>query len=187
MRYLLPLLLTLSLAGGANAEAFRIIAEDAGGARLRIGYEGASALGFGLDITLTNGATFRTAVSATQSFPIHPSTIQIDLAGNVIDLGTPIAPASGPNTLGGLGTSGATIEMGYIPWFEMCFDSRDYNQDYIKDTRDLVIFLDSWLEHSTFIDLSGDGFVNFADYGIFAEGHNAPNAPPGNLDELILL
>jgi hypothetical protein len=188
MRYLLPLLLTLSLAGGANADTFRIIAEDAGGARLRIGYEGARALGLGLDITLSNGATFRTVVSATQSFPIHLSTIQIDLAGNIIDLGTPIAPASEPNTLGGLGTSGATIEMGFIPWlFEMCSDSRDYNQDYIKDMRDLILFLDSWLEPDAFIDLSGDGFVNLADYGIFAEGHNAPNAPPGNLDELILL
>jgi hypothetical protein len=187
MRYLLPLLLTLSLVGGVNAGTFRIIAEDAGGARLRIGYEGPSALGFGLDITLTNGATFHAIVSSNPSFTIHPSTMNIDLAGNIIDIGTPIAPASEPNTLGGLGTSGATIEMGYIPWFDMCFDSRDYNQDYIKDTRDLVLFLAKWLEQSALIDLSGDGFVNIADYGIFAEGHNAPNAPPVNLDELILL
>jgi len=186
MRYILPLLLTLFLAGGAHADTFRITAEDAGGARLRIGYEGASALGFGLNITLTNGATFQTVVSTNQSFIIYPGTIQIDLAGNVIDFGTPIAPSIDPDTLGGLGTSGATIEMGYIPWFEMCSDSRDYNHDYIKDTRDLVLFLCNWLEPSEFIDLSGDGFVNFADYGIFAEGHNAPNAPPSGLDELIL-
>ena len=187
MRYLLPLLLTLSLAGGANAGTFRIIAEDAGGARLRIGYEGGSALGFGLDITLTNGATFHTVVSSNLSFTIHPSTINIDISGNIIDYGTPIAPPSEPNTLGGLGTSGATIEMGYPPWFDLCSDRRDYNQDYVRNMKDLVLFLASWLEQSTFIDLSGDGFVNFADYGIFAEGHNEPNAPPVNLDELILL
>ena len=187
MRYLLFLLLTLSLVGGTADGTFRIIAEDAGGARLRIGYEGAAALGFGLDITLTNGATFNTIVSTNPSFIVYPGTIHIDLAGNVIDFGTPVAPAGEPNTLGGLGTSGATIEMGYIPWFEMCSDDRDYNHDYIKDTRDLVLFLSSWLEQSELIDLSGDGFVNFADYGIFAEGHNAPNAPPENLYELILL
>ena len=186
MRYIFPLLLMLFLAAGANADTFRIIAEDAGGARLRIGYEGGSALGFGLNITLTNGATFHTVVSTNPSFTIYPGTIKIDLAGNLIDFGTPVAPWIDPDTLGGLGTSGATIEMGYIPWFDMCFDSRDYNKDYIKDMRDLVLFLSSWLEQSELIDLSGDGFVNFADYGIFAEGHNAPNAPPSGLDELIL-
>jgi hypothetical protein len=186
MRYILPLLLTLFLAGGAHADTFRITAEDAGGARLRIGYEGATALGFGLNITLTNGATFHTVVSTNPSFTIYPGTICIDISGNVIDFGTPIAPSIDPDTLGGLGTSGVTIEMGYIPWFEMCSDHRDYNQDYVKDMKDLVLFLCSWLESDAFIDLSGDGFVNFADYGIFAEGHNAPNAPPSGLHELIL-
>jgi hypothetical protein len=186
MRYILPLLLTLSLAGGANAGTFTITAEDAGGARLRIGYEGASAFGLGLNITLTDGATFNTIVSTNPSFTIYPGTILIDMGGNVTDYGTPVAPSIDPDTLGGLGTSGVTLEMGYMPWFDMCSDSRDYNQDYVKDMRDLVLFLSSWLEQSELIDLSGDGFVNFADYGIFAEGDNAPNVPPGSLDELIL-
>lgn len=186
MRYILPLLLTLFLAGGAHADTFRIIAEDAGGARLRIGYEGAAALGFGLNITLTNDATFQTVVSTNQSFMIYPGTLCIDISGNFTDWGTPVAPSIDPDTLSGLGTSGVTIEMGYKPCFEMCSDHRDYNYDYVKDMKDLVLFLCSWLEPSELIDLSGDGFVNFADYGIFAEGHNAPNAPPSGLDELIL-
>ena len=89
MKQVISLLLTLILAGPVSAGTIRITAEDAGSARLRIGYEATGGtelpVGFGLDITLSNGATFQSVVCASSYFPIYPGTIQIDASGNIMD------------------------------------------------------------------------------------------------------
>lgn len=117
MRQAVSLILMLALAGTASAGTIRVTAEDAGNQRLRVGYEVTSGstlpVGFGLDITLSNEATFQNVASVSSYFPIYPGTVVINLGtGEIDDYGTPIAPPMAPGSLGGLGTSGVTVEMG---------------------------------------------------------------------------
>jgi len=200
MKPVASLVLTCILAGAVSAGTIRITAEDAGNWRLRIGYEVTSGstlpVGFGLDITLSNEATFQNVVSASEYFPIYPGTIYINPGtGNIDDYGTPIAPgALYPGTLGGLGTSGATVEMGVhgepleVLWPPSPPDPRDFNGDMLIDIQDLAIFVDYWLGDELLVDIApvgGDGIVNFVDYGIFVNGRY--DAPPVAVGELLLL
>ena len=202
MKQVVSLVLTLILAGVVSAGTVRITAEDAGGQMLRIGYEVTSGLelpiGFGLDILLDGPATFQGVVSASPYFPIYPGTVSIDFyTGVITDYGTPVAPAFCPDAFGGLGTSGATIEMGVEgnPLYLFGFDPRDFNGDYSIDNKDLAVFVNDWLEDAGGIvilsapplspDLNGDGTVNLWDYSIFVAGRH--DAPPAVVTELLLL
>jgi hypothetical protein len=181
MRQAIFLILMFILTGAVTAGTIRITLEDAGNQRLRVGYEVTSGstlpVGFGLDITLSNGATFQNVASASSYFPIYPGTVVIS-AGEIADYGTPVVP-------GGLGTSDVTIEMGVQgnP-LQAPFDPRNFNADTMIDNLDLAIFVDYWLA-SGWPDINGDGYVNFRDYGLFVDGRY--DAPPTVMGELLLL
>ena len=194
MKRFLFLVLTFILTGIVRAGTIEITAADAGAQRLRIGYEVTSGselpVGFGLNITLNNEATFREVESASPYFPIYPGTVFIIDSGEIIDYGTPVAPWDSPDTLGGLGTSGVTIEMGvegnpveimHLP------DPRDFTGDAKINNDDLSVFVGDWLTsgESLIEDLDMDGVVDFQDYGIFVDGRY--DAPPAMVGELLLL
>ncbi|MBA7575304.1 hypothetical protein ES708_17128 [subsurface metagenome] len=183
----------LALAGTASAGTIRVTAEDAGNQRLRVGYEVTSGstlpVGFGLDITLGNEATFQNVASVSSYFPIYPGTVVINPGtGEIDDYGTPIAPPVAPGSLGSLGTSGVTVEMGAIgnP-LQAPLDPRDFNADALIDNLDLAIFVEQWLmsDGPPFVDLNADGLVDFWDYGIFVDGRY--DVPPLAVGELLLL
>lgn len=203
MKLLVPSILVFVLAATSSAGTIRITAEDAGNQELLIGYEvtGGAELpvGFGLDISLTGPATFRDVLSASPDFPVYPGNfawyIQVNPDGLVENWDvpgyTPVALSSDPGALSGLGTSGATIEMGVYgnpaelgdPAFNMM---NDFTGDMWIDNQDLEIFAAYWL--ATFgapADLNGDGTVNFCDYGIFVDGRY--DEPPLVVTELLLL
>jgi hypothetical protein len=76
---------------------------------------------FALDVTVSganivevNNYHVGESNSAGQGFGIFMGTIQIDEAGVVTNDGTPVAPNNHPGALGGLGTSGVTLEMGSL-------------------------------------------------------------------------
>jgi hypothetical protein len=192
MKRFVPLVLTFTLAGLAIADTVRVTAEDAGNCRLRIGYEVTGGtevpVAIGLDICLSGPAIFSGVVSASPYFPIYPGSLLIE-GGGIIDYGTPVADAFYPGTLGGMGTSGVTIEMGVAGEPLEEFGPRDFNGDARVDLIDLVIFVGHWLEttESTFLepDLDHDGVVDFLDYGIFVDGRY--DFPPLVMGELLLL
>jgi hypothetical protein len=68
---------------------------------------------FALDVTVDSG-TIDSYSAAHASYNIYPGSIVIDAGGTVTDYGSPIADSSYPGTLGGLTTSGVTIEMGSL-------------------------------------------------------------------------
>lgn len=186
MRQAIFLILIFILTGAVTAGTIRITIEDAGNQRLRVGYEVTSGstlpVGFGLDITLSNQATFQNVVSASSYFPIYPGTVVINPGtGEIADYGTPVVP-------GGFGTSDVTIEMGvqgnplHAP-----FDQRDFNADTMIDNLDLNIFVADWLmcDGPIFVDLNADDLVDFRDYGLFVDGRY--DAPPTVMGELLLL
>jgi len=51
-------------------------------------------------------------VELSSDYWVYPGSIYIDKYGEVVDLGSLVADPNMPSTLGGLGTSGMTIEMG---------------------------------------------------------------------------
>lgn len=67
---------------------------------------------FGLDITVDAG-TIDSIADANEKYWVYPGTIQI-VDGEVTDEGEPVAPNTDPGALGGLGTSGITVEMGSL-------------------------------------------------------------------------
>jgi hypothetical protein len=67
---------------------------------------------FALDITLDNDAFITGYSDPNPHYNIYPGSIILDMDGNIIDPGTPVADPSYPGTLGGIGTNGVTIEMG---------------------------------------------------------------------------
>jgi len=77
-----------------------------------VGDDGNMPRAFGLDITV-NAGVIASLVSHNASFWVHPGIIVIT-NGNVTNEGGPVAPAADPGALGGLGTSGMTIEMGSL-------------------------------------------------------------------------
>ena len=193
MRRAVFLILMFILTGAVSAGTIRITAEDAGNQRLRVGYEITSGstlpVGFGLDIALSNEATFQNVASVSSYFPIYPGTVVINPGtGEIDDYGTPIAPPMAPGSLGGLGTSGVTVEMGVLGEPLLApLDPRDFNADAMIDNLDLAIFVEQWLmcDGPLFVDLNADGFVNFWDYGIFVDGRY--DVSPLAVGELLLL
>lgn len=85
MRQAIFLILILILTEAVTADTIRVTLEDAGNQRLRVGYEVTSGstlpVGFGLDITLGNQATFQNVASASSYFPIYPGTVVISDGG----------------------------------------------------------------------------------------------------------
>ena len=70
--------------------------------------------GLGLDITVDNGAKITSISELNPKYWVYPGSIVI-INGEVNDVGTPIGdPVRFPGTLGGLNTSGITIEMGAL-------------------------------------------------------------------------
>jgi len=67
---------------------------------------------FGLDITVSAGV-IASLVSHNGDFWVHPGNIVIT-DGNVTSEGSPVALVTDPCALGGIGTSGMTIEMGSL-------------------------------------------------------------------------
>jgi hypothetical protein len=68
---------------------------------------------FALDVTV-DSELITGYSNPNPHYDIYPGSIVIDASGNVIDPGTPIADPTYPGTLGGLGTSGVTLEMGSL-------------------------------------------------------------------------
>jgi len=68
---------------------------------------------FSLDIQTDNDANIIDVELLSNDYIIHPGTIVIDAQGEVTDYGSPVAAQSDlpGGTLGGIGTSGVTIEM----------------------------------------------------------------------------
>ena len=209
MRRKVFLLLCLCfISSSAHAGTFNLIATDIGNGQVAIGYEGADAqnlpAGFGLNATLTNGATFSNVVSSSSYFPIYPSTIIIEEYGAVTDWGTPVSPSSMPGSLGGIGTNGITLEMAaQLSPLEVGIDpqdARDLNWDGWIDLFDMGIFVQEWLMTSDpmnpestpgdlVADINWDFYVNMLDLSILVGGTSDPNVPvpPLNLSQLMVL
>jgi hypothetical protein len=68
----------------------------------------------GANIVEVNNYHVGESNAAGQGYGIFMGTIVIDNDGNVTDAGTPVAPNNHPGALGGLGTSGVTLEMGSL-------------------------------------------------------------------------
>ena len=90
-------LLVFTLIGTAYGDV-TITATDAGGGKLRIGYQTTGALApvaFALDIQLSNGATFSNVTPLTQRFYYYPGKFR-DYIPDKSKLGRPALPACGP-------------------------------------------------------------------------------------------
>jgi hypothetical protein len=111
------LLLAIMLMASPAMATVTITVTDDGGSWARIDYshdEGANFIrAFALDVN-TNGALITEIDSNHPAYWVYPGTIDINDAGGVNDVGSPVAPDSYPGTLGGLGTTGVTIEMGAL-------------------------------------------------------------------------
>ena len=96
-----------------------ITATDEGGGVVAISYTSdANVSAFGLDITVSDGNIIAISDynvgesnSVSKGYGIFPGGIVI-VGGSVTDYNTPVADVNAPGALGGLGTSGITIEMG---------------------------------------------------------------------------
>ena len=198
MKNLLKLVYCFALVLNATmyASTLQLTASNLGNGQVAIGYEVTSGsdvpVGLGLNVTLTDGATFAGVASASSYFPIYPSTLMIDPSGNVTDWGAPISPPLMPGALGGIGTSGITLEMasqlspqevGINP-----HDARDINWDGYIDYVDMAILVDTWLEIDDSVagDINGDGVVNMADLSGFVVSSGS-QSPPLNLSQLLVL
>jgi len=72
---------------------------------------------FTLDIVVDGGATITAVSDVSADYYVHPGSISVDpQTGEVTNYGSPVAdPVVYPNgTLGGIGTSGMTVEMGSL-------------------------------------------------------------------------
>jgi hypothetical protein len=99
---------------------------DIGGGIVEVRYDvfGESSLvrAFALDITVSIGATIENvfdykvgeSTSADPGYGIFPGSMVFGDNGEVIDWGTPVAPAEDLGALPGLGSYGITIEMGSL-------------------------------------------------------------------------
>jgi|GEM_PF-3522648 len=115
MRLLTSILATLVLASGAWAGV--AITCSTSGSEVTISWDASGETelvrAFALDITVDSG-TIDGYSAAHPDYDIYPGSIVIDGSGTVTDAGSPIADASYPGTLGGVGTTGVTIEMGSL-------------------------------------------------------------------------
>ena len=159
-----------------------ITATDAGGGKLRIGYQTTGALApvaFALDIQLSNGATFSNVTPLTQRFYYYPGKFRDYINPTNPNWEDPhylpVAPAYDPAALRGLGTSGMTIEMAsMLDPYLAANSNADFDGDGIIDLMDSSIFSEQWLTNGGMADLDRDGSVNFRDYAVFLNGHFDP-------------
>jgi hypothetical protein len=174
-------LLVIALNSSANGDV-TITATDAGGGKLRIGYQTTGTLApvaFALDIQLSNGATFSNVTPLTQRFYYYPGNFRDYINPSNPNWEDPhylpLAPAYDIGALGGLGTSGLTIEMASMLNPYLASNSKaDFDKDGVIDTLDLDMFSEQWLIDGGMADLDSDGFVDFQDYAVFLDGHFDP-------------
>lgn len=111
MKKTILMLIVLLLVTPAMATV-KITCEDAGGGQVNIYYDRNDEVelvrAFGLDIVATD-ANIIDVNNVNPDYRIYPGTIYI-VDGNVIDWGSPVAPANAP----GVSTSGVTIEAGSL-------------------------------------------------------------------------
>ncbi|MGD0551634.1 MAG: PEP-CTERM sorting domain-containing protein [Sedimentisphaerales bacterium] len=155
-----------------------ITATDAGGGKLQIGYQATGTLApvaFALDIQLSNGATFSSVTPLTQCFSYYPGSFRDYIIPQNPNWENPyylpVAPNYDPFALGGLSTSGVTIEMASMLDPYLANSNADFDADGIINLMDSSIFSDQWLTNGGMADLDGDGLVNFHDYAVFLDGH----------------
>ena len=166
-----------------------ITATDAGGGKLLIGYQATGALApvaFALDIQLSNGATFSNVTSLAQPFYYYPSRFRdfiVTTSPNWEDPSyLPTTAWNEPAALGGLGTSGITIEMAsMLDPYLAAGSNADFDHNGSVDIYDLTMFSDNWLIDGGMADLYPDGLVNFRDYAVFLDGHFDPIPMSGDL------
>jgi hypothetical protein len=181
-------LLVFALIGTTYGDV-TITATDAGGGKLRIGYQTTGTLApvaFALDIQLSNGATFSNVTPLTQPFYYYPSRFRDFINPQNPNWQDPyympITAWNEPAALGGLGTSGITIETAAMlnPYLATNSDA-DFDADGIIGTFDLDFFSADWLINGGMADLYSDGSVNFRDYAVFLDGHFDPIPTSGDL------
>ena len=103
---------TLSLDNGGNTDGWVSINYDKGA--------GVMPRAFALEVSVDLGTidAYADSVSdaAVEPFNVYMGNISID-NGNIVDRGSPVAPATAPDTPGQLGTASIVIEMGslYVP------------------------------------------------------------------------
>jgi hypothetical protein len=86
-----------------------------------------------------------------------------------------VAPHYDPAALGGLNTSGVTIEMAsMLDPYLAANSNADLDGDGKVDILDSSLFSDNWLTSGGMADLYPDGSVNFRDYAVFLDGHFDP-------------
>ena len=185
-------LIAIALTSYAKGDV-TITAEDAGGGKLRIGYQATGTLSpvaFSLDIQLSNGVTSDNITPLTGDFPFYPARFRDYINPTNPNWEDPrylpMASWNDPDALGGLGTSGITIEMSaMLSPHETSNPDADFNKDGTMDTWDLEIFSEEWLMDGGMADLDTDGSVNFRDYAVFLNGHFDP--VPALSGDLLLL
>jgi len=69
---------------------------------------------YAVDITLEGDATIIGATCADNGYYVYPGSIDISSSGEVDDWGSCVCDSSFDGTLGGVGTSGVTVEMGSL-------------------------------------------------------------------------
>jgi hypothetical protein len=166
-----------------------ITATDAGGGKLLIGYQATGTLApvaFALDIQLSNGATFSNVASLAQPFYYYPSRFRdfiVMTSPNWEDPSyLPTTAWNEPAALGGLGTSGITIEMAsMLDPYLAAGSNADFDHNGSVGIYDLTMFSDNWLIDGGMADLYPDGLVNFRDYAVFLDGHFDPIPMSGDL------
>jgi hypothetical protein len=177
-------LIAFALTNSANGDVI-ITAEDVGGGKLRVGYQTTGEVlpaAFALDIRLSNGATFDNVTPLSECFTFYPGRFRdyINPANpNWEDPHyLPVAPVGDPEAMGGLGTSGITIEMAAMlnPYLTGDSDA-DFDGDGVIDLLDSSIFTEQWLMDGGLADLNGDGFVDFSDYTFLLNGSFSPIPP----------
>ena len=116
MKKIILLLAVMLMTAPAMAAVTITVTDDGGGWAL-IEYDATSEAdfvrAFALNIT-ADDANIIDIDSANASYWVYPGTIDINDAGGVNDVGSPIAPSDAPGALGGLDTNGVTIEMGAL-------------------------------------------------------------------------
>jgi hypothetical protein len=175
-------LFVIVLTSSASADV-TITATDVGGGKLQIGYQATGTLApvaFALDIQLSNGATFNYVTPLTQRLRYYPGSFRDYINPQNPNWENPyylpVAPHYDPAALGGLNTSGVTIEMAsMLDPYLAANSNADFDGDGKVDILDSSLFSDNWLaENGPLCDLYPDGSVNFRDYAVFLDGHFDP-------------
>jgi hypothetical protein len=108
-------LLAIILPASASMGTVFLTCSDLGDGVVELSYDSSQEAyrvsGFGLDIHVSRGI-ITSVGNLSSDYWVYPGSIYIDKYGEVVDLGSLVADPNMPGTLGGLGTSGMTIEMG---------------------------------------------------------------------------